>query len=147
MSRYSLLSGNPLPYLTLVGSCTKSRRALHWTWFTNLQPDELLTKMHGISSSAVTAKFSFASQTPIKYSKLLPKWHGVWPSATCLATEQRLRGVTYTRGSDNGGGPLPEEAYWQQFTRALSRMVVSRQSLDANQSNYSYIRTHTYTAN
>jgi len=79
--------------------------------------------------------------------------------ARCLGTSLRVYQVNYSRGSASSKGLTrggqrhwrPQKKrqrqkhahYWQQFTRAQLQAIDSRENLDANQSNYSYISTLT----
>jgi len=89
------------------------------------------------------------SQTPILQTFNTPKRRSAWAPAY-VSTEQQLHVVNYNRGSASGRGPTGGGRHWRlqkndrdriTFTtdnglRVHSfRVVDSRQSLDANQSN------------
>jgi len=104
------------------------------------------TNRNGVSSSTVTAT-SLPDANPSNLNT--PKRRSAWPPAY-VSTEQQLHVFNYNRGSASGRGPTGGGRHWRlqkndrdriTFTtdnglRVHSfRVVDSRQSLDANQSN------------
>jgi len=112
---------------------------------------------NGVSSSTGTVTATFSSSK----LRLWDARHWIQNlSPRGVVSDHQLRVYRRTALRKRQWRSLPEEAngmwesrkkrqrqnhthHWDQFTRAVSRMIDSRQNLDANQSHYSYIRWRT----
>jgi len=118
---------------------------------THLQPEGLRKEME----SQAQLLQQHRCQTPSLQNFNIPKRL----APAYVSTEQHLHGVNYNRGSASGRGPTGgDQRHWRlekndrdritlttgnSLSVHSSRVVDSRQNLDANQSNYSYIRWRT----